>query len=365
MSINSFFQRLLDISSLHRTCLVFQRYFLSLLVGLIVAGPIQAIDLTSPEAQNQLDSSLARQGIIYKVIHEGVNAQRLLINSSNPNIQELRTALYSAPIEQHMLGPQTIITLSGYIPPDKNVQLILESNPSTGYRWEFSESADNSLSQNGEYTYEDSGLLGGPAKQAIRLKATRESYVEASFVYKRPWEEDRSVQAIPASTSDQITVQLSIQFDEIPDVIDLSNPRAVTKIAPSLKAQANGELNAISQTVSATLPSSFDWRTVAGAGLTPIRNQGSCGSCWAFSTVGALESALMVKMSSSSDFSEQFLVSCNNNNWSCNGGWFAHDYHKTTLGKLQTTAGAVLETDMPYTATNGACKAIDNRLVPK
>ena len=96
MSINSFFQRLLDISSLHRTCLVFQRYFLSLLVGLIVAGPIQAIDLTSPEAQNQLDSSLARQGIIYKVIHEGVNAQRLLLNHYRLEAGRLKSRLEAA-----------------------------------------------------------------------------------------------------------------------------------------------------------------------------------------------------------------------------------------------------------------------------
>ena len=42
----------------------------------------------------------------------------------------------------------------------------------------------------------------------------------------------------------------------------------------------------------AQLPSSFDWRQLGGC--TPIKNQGSCGSCWAFATVGPLESAVKI-----------------------------------------------------------------------
>ena len=73
------------------------------------------------------------------------------------------------------------------------------------------------------------------------------------------------------------------------------------------------------------LPTSFDWRDYNGC--TPIRNQGSCGSCWAFSTVGALECNIKIKDGISKDLSEQWLVSCNSDGYDCGGGWFVHDYH--------------------------------------
>jgi hypothetical protein len=65
-------------------------------------------------------------------------------------------------------------------------------------------------------------------------------------------------------------------------------------------------------------------------------------------------------MGSDVNASEQFLVSCNNDGYSCNGGWFAHNYHANTLGKLQPVAGSVLEADMPYTISNGSCKVVSN-----
>ena len=73
------------------------------------------------------------------------------------------------------------------------------------------------------------------------------------------------------------------------------------------------------------LPPSCDWRL--SNGVTPIKDQGNCGSCWAFSTVGPLESLILLKGGGTVDLSEQYLVSCNLSGWSCGGGWFAHDYH--------------------------------------
>ncbi|MCK5059435.1 MAG: hypothetical protein KAT34_22490 [Candidatus Aminicenantes bacterium] len=79
---------------------------------------------------------------------------------------------------------------------------------------------------------------------------------------------------------------------------------------------------------------------------TAVRNQGSCGSCWAFSTIGAFESNLK-KNGITTDLSEQWLVSCNTDGWGCNGGWFANDY--------MLNPGAVLESCYPYTATDSSC----------
>jgi C1A family cysteine protease len=110
----------------------------------------------------------------------------------------------------------------------------------------------------------------------------------------------------------------------------------------------------------APLPEAFDLRTYC----PPIRNQGGCGSCWAFSTVGALEAAIKLRDGPDVDLSEQWLVSCNveeeppqvagKGAWGCAGGWLAHDYH---LSKPDPCGGygAVFETDFPYRAADAPC----------
>jgi C1A family cysteine protease len=100
------------------------------------------------------------------------------------------------------------------------------------------------------------------------------------------------------------------------------------------------------------LPDSFDWRDVDGC--TPVKNQGGCGSCWAFGTIGPLECNIKIKDGITVDLSEQWLVSCNSDGWDCSGGWFAHDYHQWKTDPCGGT-GAVFESDFPYTATNGTC----------
>jgi hypothetical protein len=100
-------------------------------------------------------------------------------------------------------------------------------------------------------------------------------------------------------------------------------------------------------------PSSYDWRLLNG--VTPIKNQGSCGGCWSFGTVGPLESQILLKDGVTVDLSEQYLISCNLSGWSCNGGWWAHDYHLNRAGRDNNGAGAVLESSKPYTATNSTC----------
>ena len=83
------------------------------------------------------------------------------------------------------------------------------------------------------------------------------------------------------------------------------------------------ERNVVMLDVSDT-PAEVDWRT-AGA-VTPVKNQGSCGSCWAFSSTGALEGAHQIESGKLLSFSEQQLVDCATAaagyaNEGCNGGW--------------------------------------------
>lgn len=100
------------------------------------------------------------------------------------------------------------------------------------------------------------------------------------------------------------------------------------------------------------LPTSFDWRTLSGC--PPVRNQGGCGSCWAFGTLGAVECAILIRDQYLVDLSEQWLVSCNTYNYSCDGGWWAYDFLIDTPDEC-SKIGALLESDFPYTATDAAC----------
>ncbi len=99
-------------------------------------------------------------------------------------------------------------------------------------------------------------------------------------------------------------------------------------------------------TTAAVLPSSF-----IGT-FTPIKNQASCGSCWAFSTIAGLEAAIKFKNGMTYDLSEQHLVSCNPWDWGCNGGFFAFDMILPGAGYY---SGAMPETCFPYTALDSAC----------
>ncbi|UCD95117.1 MAG: hypothetical protein JSU69_03445 [Candidatus Zixiibacteriota bacterium] len=121
-----------------------------------------------------------------------------------------------------------------------------------------------------------------------------------------------------------------------------------------LKEPANWQESARFVLPEATkaLPDSFDWRD--DYVLPPARNQGGCGSCWAFATVGALECNIKLKDGIIVDLSEQWLVSCNQDGWDCGGGWFAHDYHQWKTDPCGGT-GTVYESDFPYAASDLPC----------
>lgn len=71
---------------------------------------------------------------------------------------------------------------------------------------------------------------------------------------------------------------------------------------------------------SLVLPNSWDW--VAQNKVTPVKNQGNCGSCWAFSVVGAVESVTAIATGTLLSLSEQQIVDCDkaSGNDGCNGG---------------------------------------------
>lgn len=100
---------------------------------------------------------------------------------------------------------------------------------------------------------------------------------------------------------------------------------------------------------AADLEDAVDW-TTRGA-VNPIKNQGQCGSCWAFSTVGTLESAYQISAGTLYSLAEQQVVDCDKSNSGCSGGWPHSAYDNYLSG-----VGMCSESSYPYSAQDGSCR---------
>ncbi|XP_020268404.1 ervatamin-B-like [Asparagus officinalis] len=98
------------------------------------------------------------------------------------------------------------------------------------------------------------------------------------------------------------------------------------------------------------VPESIDWRK-KGA-VTNVKNQGRCGSCWAFSAVAAMEGINQIKTKKLISLSEQELVDCDRKgeNNGCSGG-----YMHTAFEFVQQNHGLDTESDYPYNGDQGSC----------
>ncbi|CAN0914025.1 Senescence-specific cysteine protease SAG39 [Linum grandiflorum] len=100
------------------------------------------------------------------------------------------------------------------------------------------------------------------------------------------------------------------------------------------------------------VPTTMDWRK-KGA-VTPIKDQGQCGSCWAFSTVGSVEGIHQISTGKLVSLSEQELVDCDTKgeDQGCSGGLMDDAFKFIIQNKGLTT-----ETNYPYDAADGTCNA--------
>lgn len=106
-----------------------------------------------------------------------------------------------------------------------------------------------------------------------------------------------------------------------------------------------GKFDGVTESTRA-LPSSFDWRDQNK--VTSVKNQGSCGSCWAFGTMASYEGAIAVNGGPLENLSEQFLLDCNSHGYSCSGGWWVFD---------DMYNGVPKESCYPYVAYKQSCQS--------
>jgi len=235
-------------------------------------------------------------------------------------------------------GISPMLTLKGGVNKGEIIHVRVESNPSTGYQWEIIGFDPTELKKFDEILESNSRpQLGAFQTQQFTFEAIEDANTEIQFIYRRVFDPKKDT-----------THQVTIQAEFLEQIQDLTNPNR-QKYYLRLPEKTNPPLQEGSLL---GLPSSFDLREQGK--VTSVKDQGYCGSCWAFAATSAMESALMFQKGFGAvNLSEQYLLSCNYDGMNCyDGGWddYAQDYHKKNGYKLsnQVEAGAVLETVLPY-----------------
>ncbi len=306
------------------------------------------------ELRNYLSILDAEQSVSYELgfISEGEGGSFLLVIEGTGGLEHFRHIYLDILAAKFgTISGVTQIWVSNIGKAVSEWQLKLDSNITTGYGWHLVEASGITVSSE-SYQNNTGGEIGGTGRQYFILENDGSDSQTISFKYSSPWQ---------AESSPERRIYLNISLPEevylaSPENISFMAMSAPESIEPSL-LQSDGEME-----ILGSFPDNFDWRD--SGNVPPIRNQGSCGSCYAFATVGVMESAMLIN-GISADLSEQFLVSCTEGtgyiNHGCDGGRpDSHIYHVGTLAKEQSAAGAVFESAMPYTASESTCTAVDH-----
>jgi len=101
-------------------------------------------------------------------------------------------------------------------------------------------------------------------------------------------------------------------------------------------------------------PASIDWRDLGA--VTPVKNQGGCGSCWAFSATETVESHYQIATNKSVVLAPQTYVNCVKNPQGCGGTGGCEGATMELAFELTKDTGIALESDLPYRGTDETCK---------
>jgi len=139
---------------------------------------------------------------------------------------------------------------------------------------------------------------------------------------------------------------------EMNQYADMTNAEYKTKIVGLKRPAAFMNAESTANFVNSA-PAAWDWRTNAVKVVNPVKNQGQCGSCWAFSAIATIEGAYALETKTLKSLSEQQLVDCvNNGENTCNvGGEMYQGVEYVAKNGVET------ESDYAYTGTSGGgCK---------
>jgi len=261
-------------------------------------------------------------------------------------LQQAAEALFGRDATEPPVGP-LLLHLGGPVRAGQVIEIALPSNLSTGYSWAVESLDDDTLLLLNVETWQTWRGLGVPARQVVRLRAAETATAGFRLAYRRPWE--------AAAPRRSLSIQ-SVGLDLAELCAALSAPPPAALDLGGEERPGDQDPDRDTSTDSAqTLPAAYNWCDEHG-GCPQVRDQGGCGSCWAFGTVGPLEAWIKhADGVGGIDLSEQYLVSCNESGWSCSGGWWAHAYHWNYAPAGEPEAGAVLESAFPYVGRDVPC----------
>lgn len=155
-----------------------------------------------------------------------------------------------------------------------------------------------------------------------------------------------------------VTKFAHLTFDEFGEQVANGYNKDIARSSSVSEALGAEEADLSEHVAVESLPRTVDYRTANPAVLTPVKNQGGCGSCWAFASTETAESHLAINQGKLLVLAPQQLVDCAPNPDHCGGtGGCQGSTAELAYNYTIHSAGLLTEEQYPYTAQTQTCKA--------